>query len=62
VEEEGGMRKIWGKSFELLRCSACGKPFATREELVFQGLDEGDLLCDRCRKREFAASFTRGVR
>ncbi len=63
LEEGEGVRKIWGKTFELLRCSLCGEPFATREELAFQGLaDEGDLLCERCKKRVFAASFTRGVR
>ncbi|MCL1846417.1 MAG: 2Fe-2S iron-sulfur cluster-binding protein [Coriobacteriia bacterium] len=34
-EDADGVRTIWEKEFELLRCEACGKPFATAEELAW---------------------------
>jgi len=35
MEEGGGIRKIWGKEFELLKCSICGKSFMTKEEYTY---------------------------
>ncbi|MDR2433753.1 MAG: 4Fe-4S dicluster domain-containing protein [Treponema sp.] len=31
---DGESRLIWGKTFDLVRCENCGRPFATREELA----------------------------
>ena len=33
--EADGQRTIWQKDFELVRCTACGKPYATAEELAW---------------------------
>ncbi|MDR3239599.1 MAG: (2Fe-2S)-binding protein [Clostridiales bacterium] len=57
LTESGGAREIWGKSFELVRCPACGKPFATREELAFLAKKfalppEFKGLCRECQRKE----------
>jgi len=51
-----GTRKIWGKTFELARCVACGKPYATTEELAWlkAKLLDTDLnlqYCPTCRPK-----------
>lgn len=62
MEESGGRRTLWGRTFELLRCPSCGEPFATAEELDFLGEGgEGEFVCERCRRRIFATSFIRGL-
>jgi formate hydrogenlyase subunit 6/NADH:ubiquinone oxidoreductase subunit I len=48
---------IWGKTFELLRCGECGRPYTTREEFEYvrdhhHGPDEP--LCDECEKKATA--------
>ncbi|HOA77527.1 MAG TPA: 2Fe-2S iron-sulfur cluster-binding protein [Thermosynergistes sp.] len=62
VEEEGDVRRIWGKDFRLVRCALCGERFATEEELAHMGL-EGDeaKYCQRCRKMLFSARFLVGL-
>jgi ferredoxin len=35
LRETDGTRWVWEKSFELLRCSECGRPFATADELAW---------------------------
>ena len=55
------VRKIWGKTFELVRCASCGQPFATREQLDWLGsrLLEADLhhqYCPACRPRASLAT------
>lgn len=63
MEESEDRRLIWGRTFDLLRCSLCGEPFATEEQLEFLGKGgEEERICERCRKRVFAASFTGGLR
>lgn len=57
MEEGYGIRKIWGKEFELLRCSVCGKYFITKEEYAYIG-EKGDLseppVCKHCKQIEVA--------
>ena len=48
-------RTIWGKTFELLKCTRCGRPYATPEEVDFlmeKGVitSENGNLCLDCRK------------
>ena len=55
-EETQDVRRIWDKTFELLKCAECGKPYATPEELDFllkNGVVSSDSsrLCLDCRKR-----------
>jgi len=51
-------RTIWGKTFELIQCAACGKPFATKEELEWlkerltKDTDLNQEYCPKCRGRE----------
>jgi len=53
--EEGGVRTIWGKRFELLRCAGCGRPFATKEEFArVNGAAADPPLCEACRKEQTA--------
>jgi NADH dehydrogenase/NADH:ubiquinone oxidoreductase subunit G len=33
-DPQNGRRSIWGKTFNLVRCAKCGKPFATTEEIA----------------------------
>jgi len=65
MTEVEGVRKIWGKEFELVRCLVCGKPFATFEELAKDKkvgeLTEDITVCPECRKKkisdELSATF-----
>ncbi|MDR1893469.1 MAG: 4Fe-4S dicluster domain-containing protein [Spirochaetales bacterium] len=57
-------RTIWGREFELLRCEACGRPFATPEEAAHAALLNGGSppapgekpprLCAPCRQKRTA--------
>ncbi|MGB9977143.1 2Fe-2S iron-sulfur cluster-binding protein [Thermovenabulum sp.] len=55
LTEFEGKRIIWDKTFELVKCSVCENYFATREQYEFlkqkYGLEAGELLCDKCRKK-----------
>ncbi|HEX3011856.1 MAG TPA: 4Fe-4S dicluster-binding protein, partial [Syntrophomonadaceae bacterium] len=56
--EEGNHRTIWNKTFELVNCEKCGKPFATQEQLDYVNKKaENDVaakLCESCRKKALA--------
>jgi bidirectional [NiFe] hydrogenase diaphorase subunit len=50
-EETPGKRKIWHKTFDVLRCKRCGAYFATKEMLDWAGRHEDDRdYCDHCQK------------
>jgi bidirectional [NiFe] hydrogenase diaphorase subunit len=71
--ETGESRSIWGKEFTLLKCTSCGRAFATREEYALalkkaaqENAEVSDAvfyvtLCDACRRKKsadvFAAAF-----
>jgi ferredoxin len=52
--EENGARAIWGKTFNLVRCELCGKPFATGEELDFCAKRDASetTVCENCRRKK----------
>jgi len=57
--EDGKSRTIWGRTFELLRCTVCGRPFATREEYEFSKrrtpeVEAGEPVCATCRRKSIA--------
>lgn len=60
--EKGSQRTIWNKTFELVRCEKCGKPFATIEQLQYvkekSGSNPVARLCENCRKKEVANKFS----
>lgn len=61
IHEAKGTRTIWGKEFQLLSCTKCGKYFITREELEYMskklGTDAEELLCEKCKKHITAEKF-----
>jgi bidirectional [NiFe] hydrogenase diaphorase subunit len=63
--EEGGKRTIWNKTFELVTCEKCGKPFATMEQLNYVNQKSGneitDRLCESCRQREVANKISQSI-
>lgn len=66
VEEAHGFRKIWGRTFEMVRCEECGKAFITleqREKLITKsGLPEVYFnVCDVCKKKTTAKKFVEVV-
>lgn len=54
LEEQQGIRRIWGKGFELLSCDRCGKPYASKEYIEYVEKVSGEKLeghyCSSCRK------------
>jgi NADH dehydrogenase/NADH:ubiquinone oxidoreductase subunit G len=61
MEEGQGIRKIWGKTFELLRCERCGQYYAPKEYIDFVMKKTGEKLegqyCSSCRKGINAEKF-----
>jgi len=52
-------RTIWGKTFEMLRCSRCGRAYVTREQAAFfertRGIPASYMgLCDSCKRKVLA--------
>lgn len=54
MEDRDGIRSIWGKAFELLKCERCGRCFAPVEYIKFMEKKLGqkliDICCSSCRK------------
>lgn len=64
VEQTASTRKIWGRTFEMARCSVCGSPVMTREQADFErrahGIPAEDLgLCDGCKRRRLEQTMVR---
>jgi len=61
LEENGGIRTIWGKAFELLKCESCGRYYAPREYIEFVekklGAKQDAHYCEKCRKASNASKF-----
>jgi len=61
-EEDQATRTIWGRKFELVRCTGCGRPLTTREHIEASrkrtGLkDEYYTCCDACKKKAVSDRF-----
>lgn len=64
-KDQGAVRRIWDRDFELVSCERCGARYATREQLAYvdrlgaAGVAEADhaRFCDRCRKAVYGKSF-----
>lgn len=61
LEDRDGTRKIWGKTFELLKCKRCGKYYAPREYIEFMEKKLGQKTvseyCSSCKKAINAERF-----
>jgi bidirectional [NiFe] hydrogenase diaphorase subunit len=59
--EEEGRRTIWGRAFEMARCTRCGATHLTLAQVAWQaarGLSARDFeLCDACKRRELARTL-----
>ncbi|MDD4549668.1 MAG: 2Fe-2S iron-sulfur cluster-binding protein [Syntrophomonadaceae bacterium] len=56
--EDGEKRSIWNKTFTLVSCERCGKPYATREQLEYMREQTGyetAQICEPCRKKTLAS-------
>lgn len=58
VEDSDDTRTIWNKTFKLVKCEKCGKPFATKEQLEYinkkLGVEPEETLCEKCKMTETA--------
>jgi len=65
MEENNGVRIIWGKEFEMLRCSVCGRHFMTKEQFEYirkkTGYD-GEPLCETCSRTAIAKKLAENTR
>jgi NADH dehydrogenase/NADH:ubiquinone oxidoreductase subunit G len=66
MEDQLGQRRIWQKSFELVRCASCGEYYTTREAQAFLRHKLGDHgvdleLCDCCKARRTAEKYRDGL-
>jgi len=62
MQDKNGIRAIWDRKFELIRCESCGKAYITREHAAY--LCERENLppeyfdaCDQCKRVESAGRF-----
>ncbi len=60
--DRDGMRSIWGRDFELVRCASCGRAYITREyqasRVEGSGLPaEHFELCDECSRARLAKTM-----
>lgn len=60
ITETDTTRTIWGKTFDLVRCSRCGRVIGTPEELAYAAQKSGEeiaTLCPDCRKHELSVTM-----
>jgi predicted RNA-binding Zn-ribbon protein involved in translation (DUF1610 family) len=58
----GDHRTIWGRTFDVVACTGCGKPIGTPEQLEHFAQSKGIPRsyferCDQCRKQDTARAF-----
>ena len=61
IVETNEHRTIWGKTFDLIHCSRCGRVIGTPEELAYAAEKSGEeiaTLCPDCRKHELAKAMS----
>ena len=58
ISQTENTRTIWGKTFELVHCAACGRVIGTAQELFMAakkaGAEQMDTICPDCRKKRMA--------
>lgn len=58
--ENNGIRNIWNRNFDLVKCSICGKYYTTEDALNFVDQKLGtnkEHICDYCKKKSIASKF-----
>lgn len=57
-KDTDGTRRIWEKTFDLIRCVRCGAQYATKEQIAWVGAGEEDArFCEKCRRAVFGERF-----
>lgn len=64
LKDEKGIRTIWNKQFNLVKCSSCGKYYTTKESVEFieEKIKNYDLLCDSCKRKIISEKFSNTCR
>jgi NADH dehydrogenase/NADH:ubiquinone oxidoreductase subunit G len=59
MEEYGGVRIIWGKEFEMIRCDVCGERFMTKEQYAYINQKTGSerQVCGACSRTAIAEKW-----
>jgi NADH dehydrogenase/NADH:ubiquinone oxidoreductase subunit G len=61
-EETGGVRIIWDKKFEMIRCAVCGRYFMTKEQYTYISKESKKTgaerpVCDACSRTAIAEKW-----
>ena len=60
MHENGCKREIWGKTFEMLECENCQKPYITKEQYDFINNKMGEKqerICEECKKKKYTKAL-----
>ena len=60
ITETDTTRTIWGRTFDLVHCSRCGRVIGTPEEIAYAAEKSGEetaTLCPECRKNELSVTM-----
>ena len=60
ITETDATRTIWGRTFDLVHCSRCGRVIGTPEEIAYAAEKSGEetaTLCPECRKHELSVTM-----
>ena len=61
LSDENGKRTIWNRTFDLVKCSICGKYYTTEESLKYTldmlGTDDEEHICEYCKKKSMSSKF-----
>ena len=60
IMETDTTRTIWGRTFDLVHCSRCGRVIGTPEEIAYAAEKSGEetaTLCPECRKHELSVTM-----
>jgi len=64
VEEYEGLRIIWGKKFDIIRCSVCGKYYMPKEQYdyICKKTGSGEPICESCSRTAIAKKWKGNVK
>jgi NADH dehydrogenase/NADH:ubiquinone oxidoreductase subunit G len=68
VEEYDGVRIIWGKKFEMIRCAVCGKHYMPKEQYDYickktgSGGQPGQPVCESCSRTAIAKKWMGNIK
>ncbi len=63
LKDNNGVREIWNKSFNLIKCSCCGEFFTTEQCLNYINKKtnnyetENQILCEKCKRKSIGEKF-----